>query len=34
MEIWAKEALEQPRVDPELFKTRMQELMTKTKIPE
>ena len=34
MEIWAKEALEQPRVDPELFKTRMQDLMTKTKIPE
>jgi MraZ protein len=30
MEIWAKEALEQPRLDPELFKSRLQELMTKT----
>lgn len=34
MEIWAKQALEQPRLEPEVFKTRMQELMTKTKIPE
>ncbi|MDD2560008.1 MAG: division/cell wall cluster transcriptional repressor MraZ [Bacteroidales bacterium] len=34
MEIWAKEALEQPRLEPELFKTRLQELMTKTKTPE
>lgn len=30
MEIWAKEALEIPRMNPEVFKTKLQELMAKT----